>query len=181
MLNFRGINVHAVSQIEARRLPEYNTAQAVDANPVAACYIPTIPGAQIWFEYSIDGPHPPNAMYLFKLFIDGRHVTTWVRLFLTAVSECIFTALQDCTAKHTYHGKVAYSLHVVKSGHYGGRAVVQNSLMFSVPEGRQSPATRDDCIEIRVHRIQKRRRIRQLALDTPIPKHLQERSQRAVR
>ncbi|KAK5950519.1 hypothetical protein OHC33_008462 [Knufia fluminis] len=164
MLNFRGINVHAVSQIEARRLPEYNTAQAVDANPVAACYIPTIPGAQIWFEYSIDGPHPPNAMYLFKLFIDGRHVTTW-----------------DCTAKHTYHGKVAYSLHVVKSGHYGGRAVVQNSLMFSVPEGRQSPATRDDCIEIRVHRIQKRRRIRQLALDTPIPKHLQERSQRAVR
>lgn len=81
MVSLRGISVHGVSQIEARRLPEYSTAQAVDSNgPVAACYIPTIPGAQIWFEYSIDGPHPPNAMYLFKLFIDGQHVTTWVRL-----------------------------------------------------------------------------------------------------
>jgi len=79
-MKLRGISIHAVSQIEARRLLEYGTAQAFGiVEPVAACYIATIPGAQIWFEYSIDGPHPPNAMYLFKLLLNGQNITTWVR------------------------------------------------------------------------------------------------------
>lgn len=80
-MKVRGVNVHAVSHIEARRLPEYGTAQMLDAvRSVAACYIPTIPGAQLWFEYSIDEPHPPNAIYLFKLFMNRQHIATWVSL-----------------------------------------------------------------------------------------------------
>jgi len=79
MVQFRGINVSAVSQIDARPLPEYSTASDFpDSGGVAACYLPIYPGSQIWFEYSIDGPHPKNAMYLFKLFMDGHLVTSWV-------------------------------------------------------------------------------------------------------
>jgi len=78
-MKLRGVNVHAVSQIEASRLREYCSAPALDtARSTTACYISTIPGAQVWFEYSIDEPHPPNAMYLFKLFMNGQHITTWV-------------------------------------------------------------------------------------------------------
>ena len=81
MVSFRGINVHIVTQMEARRLPEYSTAQAPpDRGPTVACYIPLYQGAQFWLEYSIDGPHPPNAMYLFKLYMNGHSVTSWVRL-----------------------------------------------------------------------------------------------------
>jgi len=79
-MKLRGISIHAVSQIEARRLPEYGTAQAFGAvESVTACHIMTVPGAQFWFEYSIDRPHPPNAMYLLKLLINGQIVTTWVK------------------------------------------------------------------------------------------------------
>lgn len=76
---------------------------------------------------------------------------------------------------------MAYSLHVVKSNHYGGRAVVQSSLMFPTADGRRSPDVKDDCIEVHVYRVQKRRRIRQLALDPPVRQQLQEQGQGAVR
>ena len=79
MPDLRGINVHAVSHIDAGRLPEYGTAQAFDSDESStACYIPTIPGAQLWFEYSIDGPHPPDAAYFFKMLMNAQFVTGWV-------------------------------------------------------------------------------------------------------
>jgi len=78
-MKVRGVNIHAVSQIEACRLPEYGVAQNLDAaQSIAACYIGIIPGAQLWYEYSMDEPHPSNAMYLLKLFMNGEHVVTWV-------------------------------------------------------------------------------------------------------
>lgn len=79
MVKFRGIHISVISQIDARPLPEYSTAHAFDASGCAvACYLPIYLGSQIWFEYSVEGPHPQNAMYLFKLFMDGRLVTSWV-------------------------------------------------------------------------------------------------------
>jgi len=103
------------------------------------------------------------------------------KLSLVATAGPSLKHAQDCTAKHAYHGEIAYSLHVVNSDHYGGRAVVQSSLMFSTADGRQSPIAKEDCIDIRVHRVRKRRRIRQLALDPPVQKQLLEQGQGALR
>lgn len=79
MVHIKGVNIHVVSQIDARRLPEYRISQVSgESDNVVSCYIPIYEGAQIWFEYSIDGPHPPHAMYLFKLFASGQLITSWV-------------------------------------------------------------------------------------------------------
>lgn len=79
MVRFRGINVNVVSQLDAQRLPEYSTARSLDAlGRVAACFVPVRPGAQIWLEYALDGPHPDKAAYFFKLLVDGQNVISWV-------------------------------------------------------------------------------------------------------
>lgn len=84
MVQFRGININVVSQFDAKRLPEHSTARAFDdSGTVVACYIPIYAGAQIWLEYSIDGPHPPKAAYFFKMLINGQVVTSWVSQTLT--------------------------------------------------------------------------------------------------
>lgn len=83
MVRIKGVNIYVVSQIDARRLPEYQINQASKkSKALAACYIPMYEGAQIWFEYSIDLPHPSRAMYLFKLFASGHLITSWVGHFI---------------------------------------------------------------------------------------------------
>lgn len=79
MVQFRGININIVSQFDTKRLPEHSTARAFDASgTVVACYVPVHAGAQIWLEYSIDGPHPPKAAYFFKMFMNNQVVISWV-------------------------------------------------------------------------------------------------------
>lgn len=79
MVRCRGIQVNLVTQIDARRLTEYQVCGAPeDQDNVAICYVPIIPGAHIWFEYNIDGPHPPGAGYFFKLLMNGQTTTSWV-------------------------------------------------------------------------------------------------------
>lgn len=85
MVRFRGINVNVVSQIDAQRLLEYSTAQSFDTHGrVAACYVSIQPGAQLWLEYALDGPHPDEAAYFFKLLIDGQVISSWVSVTLSA-------------------------------------------------------------------------------------------------
>ncbi|KAK5106631.1 hypothetical protein LTS08_000752 [Lithohypha guttulata] len=157
MVKFRGVNVHIVSQFEAVRLPEYGTTQGVEnGQHIVAHYVPIHTGAQIWFEYSIDGPHPPNAMYLLKLFINGENITNW-----------------DCTTKHDYHGKAMCSLQTIEYGSFKQRAVLQNVFMFSSEEQSASPNTKDHNFEIRVHRVQQRRRVRELPIDPDLVQQLQ--------
>lgn len=161
MVSFRGVNIYAVSQFDAKRLPEYSTAHSKKAlSPIAVCLIPIYAGAQFWFEYAIDGPHPPGSAWFFKLFMNGHHVTSW-----------------DCAAKHEYRGKAAYSLRITRVHYnlFGARQqVVQDSFKFGATiEG--SPKATDDCVEIRVYRTSKRRRIRQPQVDPAVAKQLQER------
>jgi hypothetical protein len=88
MVEFRGINVSIVSQFDIRRLPELSPRKLNDSfhhqgpvlcsddNSVASCYVPIYPGSQIWFEYSIDAPHPPDASYFFKMLYNKQVVTS---------------------------------------------------------------------------------------------------------
>lgn len=46
--------------------------------------------------------------------------------------------------------------------------------MFASPSGNESPSTKEDYIEVRIHRIKERRRIRDLPIDPDTPKMLQD-------
>ncbi|KAK4943568.1 hypothetical protein LTR10_016862 [Elasticomyces elasticus] len=163
-MKFRGIEVCVISQFDICRLPEFHyptPSQPADpfqvaSNhepliaspfPTASCHVPIYPGSQIWFEYSIDSPHPPGAAYYFKLFINGKVITAW-----------------DCTAKHDFHGKMMYNL--VNDGTdplTGGLAVRRQALRFGDGlEDRHVGELDDDLIQINVYRIEHRRRIRDL-------------------
>ncbi|KAJ4511736.1 hypothetical protein HRR83_004225 [Exophiala dermatitidis] len=180
MVKFRGIEVCVISQFDICKLPEFQYQQTnypppslgadpfiqVDHNqyrnnveegqaqgqvqalccPTASCYIPIYPGSQIWFEYTVDGPHPPGAAYFFKLFVNGKAVAAW-----------------DCTARHGFHGKMMYNLVVENDGTLvedGGVGVRRQSLRFG--NGRAGSGSEQDIIEVNVHRIEHRRRVRNL-------------------
>ena len=162
MVKFRGIEVSLISQFDIRKLPEFHLRQSSpppDADPftdvdaaktplptaIASCYVPIYPGSQIWFEYSIDGPHPPKAAYSFKLFFNDTVITTW-----------------DCTEKHDYYGKMMYNLVCEgKDERYRDADVVRQALRFSSEvEDDAEPSKKKDVIEVRVYRIEHRQRIR---------------------
>lgn len=148
MVSFKGINVRVISQIEARRLSEYVSIADIGTDTATTCYVPIYPGAQVWLDYWIDQPHAPGSAWLFKLFINRKHVTSW-----------------DCTAKDQYCGKVAYSLHTAPYGLYGQHQAMQNSFRFGSNSTDLGASLA--LIELRVHRIAKRQRIRDVEIQPP--------------
>lgn len=161
MVKLRGIEISVISQFDIQKLPEFplrhtspSSNRSYDTNKAAtkanrgtaSCYIPIYPGSQFWFEYSVDGPHPPNAAYLFKLLLDGRPIVSW-----------------DCTAKHGYHGKMMYNL-LWEGYHDTGETKVLRQAMHFPSEPDNEPRLHQfmDVIEIWVHRIEHRKRIRQV-------------------
>ena len=79
--------------------------------------------------------------------MNGRVVTAW-----------------DCTAKHGFHGKMMYNLVHEGADEVTGQAVVsRQALRFGDGlEERERGSLDDDCIQINVHRIEHRKRIREL-------------------
>jgi len=155
MVKFRGIEVSIISQFDIRKLPEFSPRTSPDPfntvgpslrskdSMTASCYVPIYPGSQVWFEYTIDGPHPPGAAYFFKLLLNGNIITSW-----------------DCTAKHGYHGKTTYNLHCEDKDDLTDQTIVKRqAFKFSSLETRP-PGMFDDCVELRVYRVEHRKRIR---------------------
>ncbi|EXJ70179.1 uncharacterized protein A1O5_06247 [Cladophialophora psammophila CBS 110553] len=164
MVKFRGIEICIISQFDICKLPEFQYCkpprlkdpfQASNQHehpssspyPTAACFVPTYPGSQIWFEYTIDGPHPLEAAWFFKLFINGRAITSW-----------------DCTFKHGFHGKMMYNL--VSEGvdpDTGDAVVKRQALRFGDGlDDRERGGQDEDLIQINVHRIEHKKRVRDL-------------------
>ncbi|RMZ80066.1 hypothetical protein DV737_g3136, partial [Chaetothyriales sp. CBS 132003] len=153
MVKCRGIEVSIISQFDVRSLPEFPCRQTASPcgrqldraqSATVSCYVPIYPGSQIWFEYSIDGPHPPKASYFFKLLFNERVITSF-----------------GCGPENSYQGKMMYNL--VAQGRdtlLGGIPIVRQALFFSntVQHGH---GRKEDVIEARIHRVQHRKRIRQ--------------------
>lgn len=156
MVKFRGIEISIISQFDIRKLPEFRFRQTSPSpdrsknaphspQATASCYVPIYPGSQIWFEYAIDGPHPPKAAYFFKLLFNGKVITSF-----------------DCGSKHHYYGKMMYNL-VVQGTHpiTGVAQVVRQALHFT-NHNEDCDNEDEDVIEFRVHRIEHRQRIQEL-------------------
>jgi hypothetical protein len=163
MVKFRGIDVSIISQFDICKLPEFRLrhqspsptmnadgSRSPASQAVASCHVPIYPGSQIWFEYCIDGPHPPGAAYFFKFLLDGKLVTSW-----------------DCTEKHDYHGKMMYNLSVQTEGFSGEEAIVRQALKFTSDLDSENGSTisENNVAEVRVYRIEHRRRIRDLGTE----------------
>ncbi|KAK5198730.1 hypothetical protein LTR47_002289 [Exophiala xenobiotica] len=165
MVKYRGIEICIISQFDVCRLPEFrypSSPQPEDpfqvdgkthspsstAYPTASCHVPIYPGSQIWFEYAIDGPHPPEAAYFFKLSINGKAITAW-----------------DCTARHGFHGKMMYNLLNEGPDPVTGEGLVRRqALRFGDGIENRDRELDDDLIQINVYRIEHRKRIRDLQL-----------------
>ncbi|KIW78201.1 hypothetical protein Z517_08034 [Fonsecaea pedrosoi CBS 271.37] len=164
MVKLRGIEICIVSQFDICRLPEFQYHKPSSGPkdpfqlnyqhenapsspyPSVACFVPIYPGSQIWFEYTVDGPHPPEAAWFFKLLINGKVVTSW-----------------DCTAKHGFHGKMMYNLISEGLDPDSGRAVLKTqALRFGGLEDGERGGHDEDIVQINVHRIEHRKRVRDL-------------------
>lgn len=143
-----------VSQLEIRRLPEFRPCASNHPfqpegptlrsghESTASCYVPICPGSQIWFDYLVDAPHPPDACYFFKMIHNGKLITSW-----------------DCTAKHGYQGQTTYNIQYIGNDNFTGMPLFKRQAFRFSPSVRQNIGPFDDCIEIRVHRIEHRQRI----------------------
>ncbi|KAI3396122.1 hypothetical protein diail_453 [Diaporthe ilicicola] len=95
MPSFRGIDVSVLAESEVGKLPEYphpegssvylrhlgnddqDTKRVSEVNPTVSVYIPSVPGAQFCINYVVEQePNPPSHLF-FKLFMNGRHITSW--------------------------------------------------------------------------------------------------------
>ena len=164
MVNYRGISVSMISQHGVGKLPEYQPPTSTgpfridgatpgsERDSIATCYVPSYPGAQVWFDYSVDNPHPPNAQYFFKLLHNGEVFTSW-----------------DCTSKYDYRGRTTFGLKYLGDHPQTGHPVVERqAFRFSTEPARYSGPV-DNCVELRVHRIEHRVRT-PLETDSTRPK-----------
>jgi hypothetical protein len=146
--------VSMISQHGIRKLPEYEPPILADPfradsptlrsemDSVASCYVPSYPGSQIWFDYSVENPHPPNAQYFFKLLRNGEVFTSW-----------------DCTARHDYRGRTTYALKYLGTHPQTGQPVIKRQAFCFDIEPSVHVGPFENCIEVRVHRIEHRARL----------------------
>ncbi|KAL6862372.1 hypothetical protein J3F83DRAFT_762660 [Trichoderma novae-zelandiae] len=116
--------------------------------PRAAVYVPSTPGSQFWVQYSIHR-HPEPACYLyFKLFINGRSITS-CGIKPGAESGTITRALFEPSDRW----------HLQQNGMLLKRSGIE-SRSFCFAPGPDAVAAADDggLIEIRVFRAKSRRR-----------------------
>lgn len=162
MVKLKGIDVAIISQFDIHKLPEYrfDAMSSPELQPLypksggcrskapttalASCYVPFLAGSQIWFEYSIDGPHADEAAYFFKLTVNGKIVTSW-----------------DCTAQHGFHGKTVYNLALEGFDEDTGIPMIKRQALTFNAASSDEPSTNlmEDYIEIRVYRIEHRQRL----------------------
>ncbi|KAL9042824.1 MAG: hypothetical protein Q9180_000305 [Flavoplaca navasiana] len=152
---YRNITINLVSQFDILNIPEYappatsddpfSTSPALVDKSLVSCYVPTYPLSQFWFSYSISPPHPPKALYYFKLFINGASVVSW-----------------GCGEKDGFKGRTMYALYDSGYSWMGVPDVAARTFTFANDSITQQSMsnTLTQLMEIRVYRARGQKRIR---------------------
>jgi hypothetical protein len=92
---YRSISISLISQFDIKTIPEFPVVEsATDAGnetdsqtrrldeeellgPRVTVYAPIYTGSQFWIRYSVARPVPRDSFFFFKLFINGKPVTSW--------------------------------------------------------------------------------------------------------
>lgn len=156
MPTFRNIKMSCVSQFDILMIPEYqppkkptdpfqNVPPLVTDNSVVSVYLPMYPSSQFWLCYDIVAPHPPKALYYFKLYINGKMIVSW-----------------GCGKEEGYKGKTMFGLFSPGPRAFKHSLVERRALFFGTHDERVDTLTLDslnDVMEIKVFRSRGRRRI----------------------
>ncbi|KAL8854846.1 MAG: hypothetical protein Q9221_000352 [Calogaya cf. arnoldii] len=152
---YRNITINLVSQFDILNIPEYGPPAAPDdpfsISPDSAdkslvtCYVPTYPLSQFWFSYSVSPPHPPRALYYFKLFINGASVVSW-----------------GCGESDGFKGRTMYGLYDSGYRWMGVPDVAARAFTFANDATTQQSMSNAHAqvMEIKVYRARGRKRIR---------------------
>lgn len=158
MPNYRSITISLLSQFDVLTIPEFSPP-AVANDPFAASptlissnqalvsvYIPIYSSSQFWLNYSISAPHPPKALYYFKLYLNGACVMSW-----------------GCGEEDGYKGKTMFGLYDSGAVFFGQRVIEKRILSFSNENGLVPDNTVNDprdVMEVKVFRSKGRKRIK---------------------
>jgi hypothetical protein len=164
-MHHRSIDTTLHSQLDIDKLPEYYpnpkdhyndygiTSFAPDPSdskkPACSVFVPALPGSAFWISYLVSPPVPDEQYFLFKLYIDGAHITNWS----TGKTE-------------GWRGKTMFALFESPEDADGRQRIEKRMLCFAPPEekGKDWGEVVDmfdetACVEIRVHRADARKRI----------------------
>ncbi|KAF7558579.1 hypothetical protein G7046_g5581 [Stylonectria norvegica] len=146
---FRGIDVSIVTQSASGKLPEFPHPDASSVrilapsgcppspqqtssdcsdsesirlqktNPRISVYIPSVPGAQFWVQYSLNRlPEPPCHLY-FKLLMNGRSITSWGINPALQTSGTVTRALYEpCDRWHYKEDGIVLKREGIESRHF---------------------------------------------------------------
>ncbi|MCJ1427622.1 hypothetical protein MMC29_005525, partial [Sticta canariensis] len=151
MPTYRSITISLVSQFDIMTIPEYapppapkNTSSTLPVliSPdlsLVSVYIPTYPSSQFWISYSISPPHPPKALYYFKLFLHGSCVVSW-----------------GCSEEDGYKGRTMFAMFESGEIFMGNPLLERRALRFGTETASAADA---NFMEIKVYRSKGRQRI----------------------
>lgn len=152
MPTYRSITISLVSQFDIMTIPEYappsppkdsSSTLPVLVNPdhsLVSVYIPTYPCSQFWISYSISPPHPPKALYYFKLFLHGSCVVSW-----------------GCSEDDGYKGRTMFAMFDSNEMFMDHPLLERRALSFGTETASAADAK---FMEIKVYRSKGRKRIR---------------------
>ncbi|KAL8937059.1 MAG: hypothetical protein Q9211_003880 [Gyalolechia sp. 1 TL-2023] len=150
---YRNITINLVSQFDVLNIPEYAPPAALDDpfsaspaqidNSLVSCYIPIYPLSQFWLSYSISAPHPPKALYYFKLFINNACVVSW-----------------GCGEENGFKGKTMYGLYDSGGRWKGEPGIDARVFSFASEATAHRPLSNalGQVMEVRVYRARGRKR-----------------------
>lgn len=153
MPTYRSITISLVSQFDILTIPEFappstpadhfsQTPVLVDPDQsLVSVYVPTYPSSQFWLSYSISAPHPPHALFYFKLFLDDSHVVSW-----------------GCGEEDEFKGRTMLGLYCTSENRLSNPAIEKRVFCFA-SEDSSSRNRLGDVMEVRVYRARGRKRI----------------------
>ncbi|KAG9245191.1 hypothetical protein BJ878DRAFT_31551 [Calycina marina] len=114
-----------------------------------SCYIPSLAGARFWLRYSIEEAAAiKSSYYYFKLFMNGRLITSWGTNTKTGSNGQVMRAMFDPSERWNYlHDGIVYK----------NNGTECRPFFFNNQEA-QSPARDGGLIEVRIYRAFGRRR-----------------------
>ena len=161
MPSYRSITISLISQYDILTIPEYNPPRPSSDDPfvasqgpkhiditksIVSVYVPRFPRSQFWLCYSIRPPHPPNALYYFKVYLSGKELMSW-----------------GCGENEGYKGKAMWGLYDTGIDWMGEKTIERRVLCFSgkdeVQHHGEASHDPEHALEIRVYRAKGRKQI----------------------
>ncbi|KAJ4407122.1 hypothetical protein N0V85_004412 [Neurospora sp. IMI 360204] len=157
----RGIEISLATEPSDERIPEFphpegSSARLISshggstkqksistrkAGPTIATYIPSVPGHCFGIKYNINVVPPlPCKHVVFKLFLNGRTITTW-----------------GIDPTERQHGTIVKSLWAPGPGYNGQAGLECRNFVFLPGQETRSPAEDGGLIEVKVFRAQDRK------------------------